>query len=445
MTTFVSRRRIAGAGFAATDLAARTALIDRAESALRGATGAPPQWAWFVPGRIEVLGKHTDYAGGASLVAAVPRGFAVAATPRDDGTIAVTDARWATQAVIEPGTTGDVRGWARYVAVVARRFADNFPGASLGVDVAIASDLPRAAGLSSSSALIVAMALVLARRGRLDTRPEWREAIRTPLDLAAYLGAVEAGRGFRGLRAAGGVGTKGGSEDHTAILASAPERLRAFTCLPMQALGEAAMPTSWTFVVMTSGVHADKAGRVRGQYNRAADAVAALVELWQQAAGSHRESLAAILAGERDGSRLRELVVRSTHPAFTREELEARLAHFIAEHARVCEALEAFRTADRDRLGELTAASQADAERLLGNQVPATMALTRAARQAGAFAATSFGAGFGGSVWALVEGHDVESFAREWECAYRASMLVQGPLEWFAARPAPPAFEVEDI
>src|SRR5690606_33632878 len=242
VTTFVSRRRIAGAGFAATDLAARTALIDRAESALRGATGAPPQWTWFVPGRIEVLGKHTDYAGGASLVAAVPRGFAVAATPRDDGTIAVTDARWATQAVIEPGTTGDVRGWARYVAVVARRFADNFPGASLGVDVAIASDLPRAAGLSSSSALIVAMALVLARRGRLDTRPEWREAIRTPLDLAAYLGAVEAGRGFRGLRAAGGVGTKGGSEDHTAILASAPERLRAFTCLPMQALGEAAMP-----------------------------------------------------------------------------------------------------------------------------------------------------------------------------------------------------------
>ena len=38
--------------------------------------------AWWVPGRLEVLGKHTDYAGGRTLICAVPRGFAVAARPR---------------------------------------------------------------------------------------------------------------------------------------------------------------------------------------------------------------------------------------------------------------------------------------------------------------------------------------------------------------------------
>ncbi|MGH7448520.1 MAG: galactokinase family protein, partial [Longimicrobiales bacterium] len=44
---------------------------------------------FFVPGRIEVLGKHTDYAGGRSLLAAVHRGFVVAAAPRPDGAVQV--------------------------------------------------------------------------------------------------------------------------------------------------------------------------------------------------------------------------------------------------------------------------------------------------------------------------------------------------------------------
>jgi galactokinase len=46
-------------------------------------------------GRIEIFGKHTDYAGGRSLLAAVPRGFAVVAGPRTDGIVAAVDARWA--------------------------------------------------------------------------------------------------------------------------------------------------------------------------------------------------------------------------------------------------------------------------------------------------------------------------------------------------------------
>ena len=55
-----------------------------------------------MPGRIEVFGKHTDYAGGRSLLAAVPRGFAVAASPRNDGRVRVMDVRYGTRARDRP-------------------------------------------------------------------------------------------------------------------------------------------------------------------------------------------------------------------------------------------------------------------------------------------------------------------------------------------------------
>ena len=69
-----------------------------ADAVLRGARGAPddppaaPQHAWWVPGRLEVFGKHTDYAGGRTLVCCVPRGFAVVASPREDHIVRVVDA-----------------------------------------------------------------------------------------------------------------------------------------------------------------------------------------------------------------------------------------------------------------------------------------------------------------------------------------------------------------
>ena len=55
------------------------------------ALGDGARMRWFVPGRIEVLGKHTDYAGGRSLLCAVERGFCVTAVPRDDDVMRVVD------------------------------------------------------------------------------------------------------------------------------------------------------------------------------------------------------------------------------------------------------------------------------------------------------------------------------------------------------------------
>jgi galactokinase len=63
--------------------------------------------------------------------------------------------------------------------------------------------------------------------------------------------------------------------------------------------------------------------------------------------------------------------------------------------------------------------SQDAVERWLGNQVPETIDLARSARELGAAAASAFGAGFGGSVWALVREGDSQRFLTDWAHAYR--------------------------
>ncbi len=429
--------RLAADGIDPGEVPGRTALIQQAIEGFEPWAGQPPEWGWVVPGRIEVFGKHTDYAGGRSLVAAVPRGFAVAAAPRDDAKVVARDARWASAMEVHIGDDGrPFHGWANYVAVVARRLAMNFPGAALGADIAFASDLPRAAGVSSSSALVVGIALALIRRGELEGRPEWREAIRNRLDLAGYLGAVENGLTFRALAGTSGVGTHGGSEDHTAILNCVGGRLSAFSYVPIRPEGEAAMPADWRFIVMTSGVEAAKAGGARGRYNRASLATQALVAIWRQHTGdTGARTLAEVLA--RDGGAERTLragIARHAHADFPPDALARRLSHFIAENGRVLPALEACARGDRRALGELAAASQADAEGLLGNQVPETSALAALAQEAGAFAASSFGAGFGGSVWALADG-EAPDVAERWREHYLARFARVGRVSALVIRP----------
>ena len=115
----------------------------------------------------------------------MPRGFAVVARARSDNRVRVLDARYGESIVIDVlDHERPWRGWANYAAVTVRRFARNFPGAALGTDIAIASDLPRAAGLSSSSAFVVSIALALIRRAGLEARDDWRNTITSVEDLA---------------------------------------------------------------------------------------------------------------------------------------------------------------------------------------------------------------------------------------------------------------------
>src|SRR6478672_954356 len=158
--------------------------------------------AWWVPGRLEVFGTHTDYAGGHTLVCAVPRGFAVLARRRTDDIVRVVDALRQQEVSLRPSdelsdaTAASHEGWRRYVAVVCRRLARNFPGAALGADIVLASDLPRASGMSSSSALVIASAAALGAVGDVRRHRAWQANVRTPLDAAAYYACIENGLPF---------------------------------------------------------------------------------------------------------------------------------------------------------------------------------------------------------------------------------------------------------
>ena len=105
-------------GFGAADAESRAALVDRVSEGFAALTGAPPAWRWFVPGRLEVLGKHTDYAGGHVLTGAVPRGFAMVAGARRDRRVRVVDIGNQVQVEFGLDDDGPARtGWASYIQV----------------------------------------------------------------------------------------------------------------------------------------------------------------------------------------------------------------------------------------------------------------------------------------------------------------------------------------
>ncbi len=406
---------------------AKVSLFDLVLGAFRDLTGEPPRHAWWVPGRLEVFGKHTDYAGGRTLVCAVPSGLAVVAGPRGAGAIRVIDARRGEEVVLQRQDETAFTGWRHYAAVVARRLAANFPGSALGADVVFASDLPRASGMSSSSALVVAISSALVRVAGIEHRPEWQANIHGTLDAAGYYACIENGLTFGALKGDAGVGTHGGSEDHAAILAATPGQLSGFAFVPMRFIGSAAMPAAWRFVLAPSVVRSSKTGSAKGAYNNLSRGARLLLEIWNDSEPRAASLGAALAAGAAET--LRQRVRVASIEGWPAGGLERRLDHFIREDARVPEALDAFRAADVAKLTALSEASQADAASLLGNQVPETVALARSAREQGAFAACSFGAGFGGSVWALVD-HDAEGFAGRWHAGA------------FVARPAPPLTEL---
>lgn len=435
------RDRFVERGLSPAEAERKSDLLARTRAALDGA--APHAVAsYWVPGRIEVLGKHTDYAGGRSLLCATERGFVVSARPRDDDRLIVTDVVNDAHGefIVSPDQPARTH-WHNYPATVARRLARNFGSALRGVDLAFGSDLPRASGLSSSTALIIGVFAALADRNRLDTHAAYLANIRREEDLAGYLGTVENGRTFGTLEGDSGVGTRGGSQDHTAILCSRPGRLVRYRFGPVEREGEITAPEGCTFVVASSGVAASKTGAARERYNRGAAMVAALLDRWREATGQEADTLGGL--HRRDGAaldRLRALVAQP-HGGFSPEELTGRLDQFAREAlVFVPDAAIALATGDLTRFGTLVDQSQAAAEHGLRNQVPETISLARLARELGAVAASAFGAGFGGSVWALVANAELERFIADWGARYaREHPEPAARAELFSTR-AGPAF-----
>jgi galactokinase len=299
--------------------------------------------------------------------------------------------------------------------------------------------------LSSSSALVVAVFTALAQVNAIEEREEFRSNIRSSEDLAGYLGAVENGLDFGSLAGDRGVGTFGGSEDHTAILCCRAGQLAQYAFCPVRFEREVALPPGWTFVVGASGVSAEKAGGARESYNRLSLAAAAIFDLWRGAGGPGKtlgEAVRAPGAPERIG----EILAISSHPRFPARELLDRFEQFLEENeVLVPAAAEAFEMGNAAELGDIVARSQAGAERLLGNQVPETIGLVASARALGAIEASAFGAGFGGSVWALVPADETDGFRASWEKDYhRRFPAAAVSSEFFATRAGPGLLRLEE-
>jgi galactokinase len=402
--------------------------------------GVPNASAWFVPGRIEVLGKHTDYAGGRSLVCAIDRGFSVVSAPRADGILAVTDSGRGSTVVLDPAVRAAYVKWGTYPATVQRRLLRNFPEAARGADIVLESNLPSAAGLSSSSALMIAVLLALVRANQLDRHPRWLTQIRTQEDLAAYAATIENGRDFRELTGEAGVGTAGGSEDHTAILCSEADHLAQYSYLPTRRERTIALDTELIFAVGGSGVAASKIGNAKEDYNRASLGIARILEHWRTITGRRDAALADAVTSAPDAADRLRRSLGDIDPA-----LVDRFDQFVEESTVLVPAAgDQLARRDHGAFGRTVARSQELAERLLRNQVPETSALARAAIESGAIAASAFGAGFGGSVWALVARRTAHGFLDRWQNAYAAACPgAAAKSSFFLTRPGPAVVPVQ--
>lgn len=394
-----------------------------------GTSSGLPARAWWVPGRIELLGKHTDYAGGRSLTCATERGFCAVAVDCQERNLVVHCDDDSARFPLFGDAEGPREGWRLYPSVLAHRVASDVGDIGWGTEVALESNLPRDAGLSSSSALLVLLFEVLCRANGWENHPQMARVATDPLERAVYVACIESGRPYGGWSASdGGVGTRGGSEDHVAILCSEPGQVGLYQYRPVRELGRVRLPKGHALLVGGSGIAAHKAGNAKDAYNRASDLVTALCDrvgahaglgAWLSGAPGRYEALLADVAGD--------------------QALSDRLRHFVEEDLLVCDAFNALGDGSVSKFAEAANASHALGRELLGNTTPETAALVDTALAEGAVAGSTFGAGFGGSAWALVPSSDVDSFLDRWAAAYAGACPHVSPGEVFATAPGPAA------
>jgi galactokinase len=364
----------------------------------------------------------------------------VTASPLDESVLRVSDEVGGLHAELplRPDLQLPKGEWTVYPATVVRRLSRDFGPLYVGLDFSFHSDLPQDAGLSSSGALITAVALALSDANGLPDNPAWRSAIPDREALAGYLGSVENGRAFGRFPADGGVGTQGGSQDHTAILCSRPGMLVQYGFDPVRFERAIPFPAGHVLVVAVSGVVAAKTREAMALYNGLAETAKELLGVWHARHGGTARTLYAAITGQRGAA----LTLRGWLAGNPRQrQLEARLDQFVTECEEIIPAVaDLLGKGGVAGLGDLIDRSQQGAEQGLGNQVPETIHLQRSARRLGATAASAFGAGFGGSVWALVPDEAAEQFTAAWSADYLVKFPAQqGRAQFVTTRAGVPA------
>jgi galactokinase len=385
--------------------------------------------SFFVAGRIEFLGKHTDYCGGRSLVCAIDKGFNVTFTATDNEYITLINDD--TNEVITFRIRDDLpireNHWAKYPQTVAKRIAQNFKSKPIiGVDINFTSNLPQAAGVSSSSALIISTFSAISKANNLPEFDEYKQNIHNKFDLANYLGCIENGYDFGDLKGNKGVGTFGGSQDQTAIICCKNNTLSRFSFCPVRHEGDFPLSEDYVFVIASSGVIAEKTGAAKDKYNR-------LSLMTKEIAKKFDDKLTLAEIVEKYG-------IETVKAKLNDQDLINRVTQFHMESFEIIpQVSELMKNSEVENIGELIDLSHRNADELLGNQTIETNFLQQNAREIGAIASSAFGAGFGGSVYALVKKSTAELFLQEWKVNYIVKFPQLKP-EFFITRPSQSRF-----
>ena len=356
-------------------------------AAFRKAAGHDPEAVAFAPGRVNLIGEHTDYNEGFVLPAAVDRGVAVAArrVPGQTFTLHAVDLGESCTFVRGEVKRDPGHSWADYFKGVVWALSNR------GIDVppceaAVTGDIPQGAGLSSSAAYEVATVRLLSALGGFEL---------PSVEIAKL--AREAENGF--------VGVACGIMDQMASTFGEQGKALLLDCRSL-AHETVEIPSGLKIVVVNSGVRHSLAS---SEYNKRR---------------AECEEGVRSLAGLRPGVRsLRDVGPDDEAQFFAAlpPVVRKRCRHVVSENARVLEAVTAMRSGDTARLKLLMAASHAslrDDYEVSCPELDILVALALALP--GCYGARLTGAGFGGSTVNLVEAAAVESFSRSVAAGYRA-------------------------
>ncbi len=336
----------------------------------------------FAPGRVNLIGEHTDYSGGLVLPVAIDLGTTVSgrADPAHIVLRSTADRR-AVELAADGSSSVPPAGWGRYVAAVARLLGERGRPA-VGLVGEVESTLPIGAGLSSSAALLVAVAFSLCDVAEFEFEP---------LELVRLVREAE--------RLA--VGVPCGLMDPAAIV-FARRRCALFLDCATAEHRPVPLPRDLAIVVLDSGVRHRLADS--GYATRRAELERALAAIGRSdASGLHPAEAAELVERARlDGVEAR------------------RLRHVVTENERVRECVAALESG-RDVEDVLRRSFRAGHESLRDDyevSTPELDLLVELASAHGAIAARMTGGGFGGSIVALVDVQDAAEIAGSVTNAY---------------------------
>lgn len=329
----------------------------------------------YAPGRVELLGNHTDYNQGVVLAAAIDRGLTVTGTRRSDGVISIASELSNSSVEVPPGDRSPrpSRSWANYPLGVVQQF--ELAGHRIGgFDAIVSGDVPAGAGLSSSAAFEVATAgFLMALHGiRLE-----------PMAIAKLCQRAE--NEFVGVRS-------GLLDQATSVFGRANHVVH----LDFQSgeIRTIPFPADVSLLIANSGTQHQLS---QSEYNtRREECAAAAMAL---GVSSLREVSSAQL----------ETARRTLDPILFR-----RAAHIAGENERVAQALDALEHHDAARLGSLMNASHESSRVNFENSTPALDRLVQVARTLpGVLGSRLTGGGFGGGTVILVETEAAAATAQE--------------------------------